>query len=304
MQIKKRTTKIISAAILLALVSIIFYLCFNSNQNPYQFKGNTLYYSKNRGAVSYNKTLIQQNTTFDIYKITFQSKNFLEYKTKIYGLLFMPKSKEKVPAFVYLPGGGSKKENVIPLASRIAEQGCAVLAIDQRGIGETGGIYLNFDQDYQVVSQGKEPIQHLSVYDALRTFDVLKNIKEINPDKIGIIGESMGGRYAMIAAAIEKRLKGVIVISSSGFHIKENPAEIGNNYLISIDPDHYVANISPEHLIMFQGDNDTITHKEDAELTYSLAKEPKDIFIAKDCSHGFCEKMWPKLQEYMKSTFG
>ena len=34
----------------------------------------------------------------------------------------------------------------------IAKEGYAVLTIDQRGVGETGGYYLSFQDDYSVFS--------------------------------------------------------------------------------------------------------------------------------------------------------
>ena len=301
MKIKKRNFIIIF--IIIFLIIIAYFSIFYKQKDPYQFKENTLDYSKNRGKVDYEKILFQENKSFNIYKINFQSKNFLDYKTRIYGLLFMPKLNKKVPGLVYLPGGGVKKEGLIPLSSKIAEKGYAVLVIDQRGIGETGGHYLNFEQDYQIFSQEKEPIQHLSVYDGLKTYDVLKEVKGIDKDNIAIIGESMGGRYAIITAAIEKRLNGAIIISASGFHIQENPFQVGNNYLVSIDPGHYVNKISPNYLMMLQGDNDTVTKLEDAQKTFSLAKEPKRFFIAEGCSHGFCEEMWPELEEDLNILF-
>ena len=154
--------------------------------------------------MSFNST----NGSLEIYNLAFQSRNFLNYTTKIYGLLFIPKSDKPVPGLVLLPGGSVPKENEAGLARIIANLGYAVLTIDQRGIGQTGGYYLGFQDDYKVFASGNEPVQHLSVYDALASYDVLKQIKGVDKDNMAIAGESMGGRYAIIAAAIDKRLKG------------------------------------------------------------------------------------------------
>jgi len=182
MEIKRKTLKTIALLFIIFLVTLILY---NPQKDPYKFEGNTLHYSDKRGKPDFNILLEVENETFSIYKVNFPSKNFLDQETRIYGLLFKPKSNKDVPALVYLPGGGVKKEGLTELASRIAELGYAVLVIDQRGIGETGGYYLNFKQDYQVVLQGKEPIQHLSVYDGLRTYDVLGEIEGIDKKNIG-----------------------------------------------------------------------------------------------------------------------
>ncbi len=83
-------------------------------------------------------------------------------------------------------------------------------------------------------------MQHLAVYDVLRSFDFLREQKEIDKNNIIVVGESMGGRYGIIASAIDNRIKGVIGISTSGFHISINPLIEGNDYMISVDADNYI----------------------------------------------------------------
>ena len=296
--------KILKLAIILVILLIIFgFFINNREKDPYEFKGNTLYYSQYRETPDYNIEFIGLNNTIEIYKINFESKNFLEYPTSIYGLLFIPKGKEKVPGIVLLPGGGGTKEGEAKLALKLANLGYGVLTIDQRGIGETGGYYLNPERDYQIFLQGKEPIQHLSVYDILRTYDVLKQIEKIDKDNIGLVGESMGARYAIIAAAIDKNLKGVIAISTSGFHISPNPLNPYNDYLVSIDPDHYISKISPNFVMMLHGTNDSVVRLEDAQITFDKAKEPKRFFIAEGCKHGYCEKMDEGIKKGLEIMF-
>ena len=247
-------------------------------------------------------TLKEQNGTIGIYSVNFQSKKFLNYSAKIYGLLFLPHSKENVSAVILLPGGGGTKEVEKELSLKIANLGYAVLTFDQRGVGETGGVYLDINTDYSAFAQTGESIQHLSVYDPLVAFDILKGIKEVNGNNIAIVGESMGGRYAIIAAAIEKRLRGVIAISASGFHINDTK-QIYSPYLLSIDPDSYIGKISPNKVFMFHGSNDSVVSLYDAEITFSLAREPKRFFVAENCNHGFCNGMYDELKLDLENMF-
>lgn len=299
MKIKKRTLKIFLLALLLMASVYFFYKWYN--KDPYQFEGNALYYSTHRGKPKYEISLLSKNDSFEIYKINFETRNFLDYKTKIFGLLFMP-NKGNVPGIVLLPGGGVKKEEE-RAAPIIAQLGYAVLTFDQRGIGETNGYYLNFEDDYQIFKQGKEPIQHLSVYDALRAFDVLRQVKNVDKNNIAIAGESMGGRYAIIAAAVDKRIKGFIGISTVGFHVKDDPTVEYSNYLISVDPDHYIDKISPRPVFMLHGTNDTTVPLDSAKITFNVAKEPKEFFIAQDCGHGYCDKMKEELEKALRTIF-
>ena len=76
---------------------------------------------------------------------------------------FLPQNKTNVPALVYLPGGGERKESGGKVAQIIAEMGYAVLVIDQRGIGETSGQYVSLDQDYQIFSR-HQPASYLHTF--------------------------------------------------------------------------------------------------------------------------------------------
>jgi len=289
---------VILVLVIIGLVALKIY-----NKDPYSFKGDKMYYSENRGKPVYEMKLNSSNETFDIYNLDFQSRDFLAYPTKIYGLLLIPKNAKDTPAVVLLPGGGVTKEGETPVAEMITREGYAVFTIDQRGVGQTGGYYLNFEDDYNIFAQGKEPVQHLSVYDALRAYDVLKEIKGIDKNSIAIAGESMGGRYAIIAGAVEKNFKGVIAISSAGFHVKKS-SEPYNPYLLSVDPDHYIADVSPRNLFMLHSTNDTTVKIEDAEYTFSIAKEPKKFFTVQDCGHGYCKAMHDDLINSLKILFG
>jgi len=301
MKIKRRTLKYMFVLILILL--LVYLVSQYLKKDQYTFKDSRFSYSENKGKPSYEILLRSSNETFDMYSVNFKSRDFMDYETKIYGRLFMPKGKDNVPGLVLLPGGGVTKESEITLAGFIASLGYAVLTIDQRGLGETGGIYLGLEQDYAVFKEGKEPINHLSVFDGLRAYDVLKEIKGVDKNNIAIAGESMGGRYAVIAAAIDKRLKGVIAISSSGFHVKDDSSNPYNSYLLSIDIDNYISSISPNPVIMIHGTNDTTVPLESARFTFNLAKEPKKFFIAEGCGHGYCDAMKKDLENSLNEIF-
>ena len=55
----------------------------------------------------------------------------------------------------------------------------------------------------------------------LKATDVLAVQSEIDPKRLAIIGESNGGRFAVLACALAPSLKGVIGISTSGYGTEE-----------------------------------------------------------------------------------
>jgi uncharacterized protein len=301
---KMKIRKLVIAVIIIVAIILVAWFLLNQKQPEiYQFKGNTLNYAEERGQTNYEVLSEWENDSVIIKKIRFKSRPFQDQEIYIYGLLFLPGGKENAAGFVFLPAGDATKEARQKLLIELAKRGYASLAIDQRGVGETAGTFMWVDQDYLAFKQGDEPVQHLAIYDALRSFDVLRETKEIDKNKVGFIGESMGGRFAIIAAAIEKRSAGVIGISAAGFGISINPMQEGNNYLVSIDPDHYISKISPRYLMMLQGTNDTVVPLETAQTTFDKAGEPKDFYTF-NCEHGYCEAMHDKLLEGLEKMLG
>lgn len=298
-----RHKKLIVIITLLIFVATSYLFFFYHQQEIYQVKDGTVSYTQDRGKPDYQIVLSSKGETYDIYNITFLSRPFLQYSTTIYALLYLPKIAKQVPALIYLPGGGVPKEGAATLSTFMVKEGYAVLVLDQRGIGQTEGYFLSLDDDYKVFSQGKEPIQHLAVFDVLKAFDVLRAVKEIDQKNIALVGESMGGRFALVAAALDNRIKGVIAISTSGYHVTKDVTKPGNEFLLSIDPDQYINKIAPRPLFMLHSKKDSIVPYASAQQTFILAKEPKNFFTAENCDHGFCQEMQEALKKDLKDLF-
>lgn len=281
--------------VLFLFLGMLLWILIATEKKEFDEKNSKISYIPHRAPPEYSINKINETSQFQIFKIIYTSEEFMNTKTEIHGLLYLPLNRTNpVPGIVFLPGGGVKKEDE-PAAKEIASLGYAVLVIDQRGIGETSGIYPNYDQDKLIFEKRKESIQHLGVYDALRGLDVLKNLEEIDKENLLIGGSSMGGRYAMIAAAIDPSIKKAIIISSAGFHIEST--KFGTDpYFLSIDPDRYVKDISPNKLVMFHSTKDSIIKIDDAKYTFSLAEAPKTFYTIETCEHGYCRDMLPYLE--------
>ncbi|MFA6072576.1 MAG: acetylxylan esterase [Candidatus Woesearchaeota archaeon] len=301
---RKKVIKILSVFIIIIIFSIfLFLLIYPSKNNCFDKKTNKLNCPEHRSPPKFTMNLLNETNNYSTYKIIYYSKPFLDQESKIYGLLYVPKnegmiSKELIPGIVFLPGGGVKKEEE-PAGLALLSLGYAVLVIDQRGIGETGGFYPNYDQDRALFESKDESIQLLGVYDSLRAIDVLKELDFIDKKNINIGGSSMGGRYAIIAAGVDYNINKAIIISSAGFHMQTQ-----NNvpkYYLAIDPDEYIKDISPRKLIMIHSTNDTTISINDAKFTFSLANEPKIFYSIEECNHGYCDKMFPILAAELTS---
>ncbi len=283
--------------LLTAALAILFISGCTSPQESYSVsQDGTLAYT-NRPTVNYTQTLLKEDGNATMYKLTFDSRG-----QKIYALLAIPKDSTKaragkVPAFFDLYGATMSKEGEYAgLGQDLVQMGFAVLIIDQRGWGETKGLVPSFEADYQAFLKGEEPVQHKMVYDGLRAYDILKARPEVDSSRIYAAGQSMGGRYSMIAASIEKGIAGALIISSSGYQVGEQPPEV-IRFLNSIDPNHYVAGISPRPLIMVHSKNDTVIPFQMAQQTFDFAKEPKTLLVTESKDHSYIRQDMKSLLE-------
>ena len=71
-----------------------------------------------------------------------------------------------------------------------------------------------------------------AIHDNRRAVDLLQSLPDVDPQRIGVIGHSLGGHSAMFTAAFEPRLK--VIVSSCGFssfHRDDVPSWTGPRYM-------------------------------------------------------------------------
>lgn len=115
----------------------------------------------------------------------------------VFGVLRKPDSKP-APVLVMAPGLDSTKEEIHAYEEPFLARGIAVLAIDGPGQGEA---------EYEIPICGDYERAAAAVVDWIETR------RDLNPQKIGIWGVSLGGYYAPRAAAYEKRIRACIALS-------------------------------------------------------------------------------------------
>ena len=284
-------------AVLVIVIAFAFLYFATRNISPQKEwavdSNGLLHYPSERGKLEDVKVnLLEDNGTYTIEKVSFKSRD-----ATIYGLLYMPKNADNIPGIIMLPAARAGKEGQDFLARELVKRGYAFFTIDQRGIGETGGSLPSTQDDFNSFVAGNEPVNHLFVYDALKSFDFLKSRKQVDASNILIGGESMGARFAIIAGAVEKNIKGVFAISTSGYGKQSNLAMEGK-FMASIDPDWYISKISPRKIVMFHSKSDTVIPFNQSLNTFSFASEPKEfIEMPSVCNHGQCMEMYEKLFE-------
>lgn len=295
MKTNKKTIIAIICAVL--ILGFVYFLIPQSSQQWNMSKEGILSYPENRGKVDVKVLNTESDSDHTLETISFASKDYT-----VEGLLRIPLSGKKVPAIVILPGATVPKEGTQGLADIFSKLGYASLGIEQRN---RGGV--DFKYDYELFKEGREPIEHKMVFDALRAVDVLKQDSRIDAKRIAILGESNGGRFAIIATALDPSISGVIGISTSGYNTESEIVNIRDETLIrfyrSIDPDMYLGFIPPRKIVMLHSVSDSIIPVDLAENTFRKAKEPKQFYKVETGGHGFSEGMKAPLENELKYMF-
>ncbi len=291
--------KTITVLIAIALVVVFAYFLIPQAGDKWTVtKDGVLSYPENRGQIEVTVLKTEQSSNYTLETISFQSKNYT-----VEGLLRIPSSQKKVPAVVILPGATVPKEGTEVLADILSGMGYASLGIEQRNRG-----VVDFKYDYELFKAGKEPVMHKMVFDALRAVDVLRQDSRIDAKRIAIIGESNGGRFAIIASALDPDIKGVVGISTSGYDTESEIANIRDETAIrfyrSIDPDTYLELLPPRKFVMLHSVNDSIIPIGFAENTFRKAKEPKRFYSVTTGTHGFSEGMREPLENELRQMLG
>lgn len=148
-----------------------------------------------------------------------------------YNILFTVAPEEEVTAYLYIPhhkrgvklpamlalhqteaiGKGSVDGQGIYLnlayAKELAQRGYVVIAPDYPGFGD--------QKNYDFTKDRYESGVMKAIFNNIRCIDYLQTRAEVDPERIGAIGHSLGGHTAMYTAAFEPRIK--VIVSSCGW---------------------------------------------------------------------------------------
>ncbi|XP_031118093.1 uncharacterized protein LOC116021760 isoform X1 [Ipomoea triloba] len=129
-------------------------------------------------------------------------------------------NKKKRPAIVFLHSTHKCKEWLRPLLEAYASRGYIAVAIDSRYHGERASSMTTYRN--ALVSSWKTgdtmPFIYDTVWDLIKLADYLTEREDIDPSRIGITGESLGGMHAWFGAAVDTRYTVVVpIIGVQGF---------------------------------------------------------------------------------------
>lgn len=189
----------------------------------------------------------------------------------IVGTLYMPteNSSEPRPAVLLLHMFRSNRRSWRTVAPQLAEAGYVVLAIDMRGHGLTGSTvdWLQAEEDH------KSAVAFLA------------SLPEVDKERIGVMGGSIGANMALVAGAVDENVRAVILLSP------------GLDYFGVTTEDKLSAyGDRPIMIVVSQDDGQTVA---DAERLPSQAVGEVELIIYETAGHG--TRMFSREPELIES---
>lgn len=216
---------------------------------------------------------------------------FLVYEsfdgTRIPAYLFLPPRAERMPAILVLHGhlwndegeGITQTAGIVDSyqhgnALQLARAGYVTLTIEFRGFGYLGaGLKDGYQHAAYNALLGGSFYKAIVSRDVKYAVDLLQSLEEVDPQRIGITGASLGGEMAVVYAALDKRMKAVVFQAYGGnLGVQRGSDGKGSNYTNATPfQDHVIPGqnrylyeedffllIAPRPLLGVRGDRDYV----------------------------------------------
>ena len=253
----------------------------------------------------------------DYPQLQLQDVTFLSREgTKRAGWFVPGKDKATI---LLLHGYNCDKREMLPHADFLHAAGYSVFLFDFRNRGQSEG---------SAVSLG-----YYEQQDVLGAIDYLKTRSDVDADRLGALGVSMGGATAIMGAAQTPELKAVV--SESAFRSADSSIKQAFTHFVSLPsfpyapitvqiirlrlgispgdivPENVVGKISPRPIFIIHGLNDKTISPDDGRALYAAAREPKELWLVPGSGHAqgvkvakeeYTRRVVAFFDQYVRST--
>jgi cephalosporin-C deacetylase-like acetyl esterase len=175
---------------------------------------------------SYRPTGTYKNENYIVEKIIIEGEIGLDIPAL---LMMQTKSDRHSPLILHISDKGKPtkiNEAAVPIS--LVNKGCNVLSIDVRGIGETdqsprliftpytGRLDLQWLRDRMAIESVmlKRTMLGMRTLDVINAIDFIKSRHDLKNKSVVLVGEGLGGLWALLAAVYDSRSDGVICIGT------------------------------------------------------------------------------------------
>ena len=204
---------------------------------------------------------------------------------------FFPGSRQAL--IILASGYGDTQDQLLPFADFLHKAGFSVLTFNSRARLTSGGEYVTLGA-----------LEQLDLISAV-TYAV--NRSDVDKGRIGVLGVSMGGATAILAAAQDTRIHALVddsgfsdapsVISASFEHFIHLPAipfapvtvwiasHRAGIDVAAVRPMDVIGKISPRPVFIIHGLADRVVPVDNSERNFRGARQPKELWLVPGAGH-------------------
>lgn len=195
---------------------------------------------------------------------------------------------------ILVSGYGDTQQQMLPYAEFLHRAGFDTLTYNARARATSGGEYVTLGVLEQV------DLESVVQYATHRA--------DVDANRMGALGISMGGATAILTAARDQRIRAVV--DDSGFSDAPSAIAAGFEHFIhlpaipfapvavwiashragidvnGVRPDDVIGEISPRPILIIHGLADYVVPVANSERNFKAAREPKELWLVPGAKHG------------------
>lgn len=192
------------------------------------------------------------------------------------GVFLRPKPDGKYPCALVLHGLTSNKEAIIKLYGlALVKKGVAVLALDAPGHGKQRVPGKNMWTEAVIAPAVREGDRNYRI-----ALDYLGGRNDIDTDRIGLLGYSMGAIMGSILGAVDDRVKYFALCAGGDPFLPIARTTVNDTHrgiIMRVSPSLFIGHISPRPLLMCNGLEDPVVVPPAARLLQMNALPPREV---------------------------
>ena len=195
---------------------------------------------------------------------------------------------------ILVSGYGDTQDQMLPFAEFLHQAEFNVMTYNSRARAPSGGEYVTLGA--------------LEQKDLVSVVDYALGRAEVDSNRIGVLGISMGGSTAILSAAKDKRISAVVddsgfsdaprIIAASFEHFIHLPAFPFAPLTIAIAgyrvgvgvsrvrPVEVIGQISPRPLLIIHETSDAVVPADNSLRNFAAARQPKELWLVPGTGHG------------------
>ena len=179
----------------------------------------------------------------------------------------------KPAGVIFMHGSGGTRADFLDEAIGLARRGAVAVTIDSAFTRSTRADVRAGNESFETT----RALMVQTVQDLERGLDLLVDRYGADPERLAVVGYSMGVQSASLAAALDERVRALVVMAGRAYPSGRTGDPESERLFGPLDTIHYIGHLAPAAILFQGGRRDTVIPRSEMEALYAAASEPKEI---------------------------